>query len=124
MNNAMEHSTGKLVIAGPWRERRRLSNQPGIVVGPGGGGGNLLVWFWRLGAPEVGRTVQEMLPCELMPLDDTLTTMHPDAFTEIDRGFPEAWAIDGFDGEALRKVVDRAARERAASVTRRAQADG
>ncbi|MEW1721642.1 DUF6409 family protein [Streptomyces sp. NPDC093109] len=121
MTTVTDYPTGSLVIAGPWREARQLRSSPGVVVGPWGD--NLLVWFWTLGAPAAGRTVQAMFARELTPLDDTLTTMHPDAFGDIERGFPDGWSVIGADGEALRAEIGRAAWERAAeqaiSLTRR-----
>ncbi|MFF6956166.1 DUF6409 family protein [Streptomyces sp. NPDC008317] len=116
MTTVADHQAGSLVTARPWREARQLSSRPGVVVGPWGH--NLLVWFWTLGVPAAGRTVQAMFPHELTPQDDTLTTMHADAFAEIQRGFPEGWSLIGADGNALRAEIIRAAQERGSGQSR------
>ncbi|MFD6417038.1 DUF6409 family protein [Streptomyces sp. NPDC060194] len=113
-----DFTTATLVVAGPWLRGRQLDARPGVVVGPFGGPESAdeatmaLVWYFTLGAPEPGDTVQAMLPTELTLLDDTLATMHPDAFRDLARDLRRGWFV-GEDGDALRGAVRRAWRERA-----------
>ncbi|GAA2875129.1 DUF6409 family protein [Streptomyces mexicanus] len=102
-----------LVLAGPWERGHRLDSRPGIVVGPFGGphltgqATMVVVWFFADGAPEPGPTLQAMYPHELTPIDDTLTTMHQDAFRHIVRNLRQGrFAYD--DGQELRAAVLRA----------------
>ncbi|MFD0417810.1 DUF6409 family protein [Streptomyces sp. NPDC127108] len=98
--------TATLVLAGPWHRAQQLDSRPAIVVGPFGST-TLLVWYFSIGAPEPGDTVQTMFPNELTPLDDTLATMHPDAFRDIVRSVHRGrFAYD--DGGALQTAVLRA----------------
>lgn len=107
--------TATLVMAGPWFQCHQLDTRPAIVVGPFGDPETtttVLVWYFTIGAPEPGPTVQAMFPNELTPLDDTLTTMHPDAFHDIVRSLRRGrFAYD--DGEELRAAVRRAWLQRA-----------
>ena len=65
-----------------------------------------VVWFFTLGVPQPGDSVQAMFPHELTPLDDTLTTMHGDTFRDIVRNLRRGrFAYD--DGDALRAAVRR-----------------
>ncbi|MEV3853034.1 DUF6409 family protein [Streptomyces sp. NPDC050095] len=111
--------TATLVLAGPWFRGHQLDTRPAIVVGPFGGtefadsATMAVVWYFTLGAPKPGDSVQAMHPHELTPLDDTLTTMHPDTFREIARSLHRGqFAFN--DGDALRIAVRQAWRERAA----------
>ncbi|MFI5809176.1 DUF6409 family protein [Streptomyces sp. NPDC051561] len=101
--------TGTLVTVGPWFQGHQLDPRAAIVVGPWGaeGNGTVLVWFWTLGAPEPGETVQAMFPSELTPLDDTLTTMALAPFGDIVRFVRIGWFI-GDDGDALRAEISAA----------------
>ena len=109
--------TATLVIAGPWHRGHQLDIRPAVVVGPFGGpefaeeATMAVVWFFTLGAPQPGDSVQAMFPHELTPLDDTLTTMHGDTFRDIVRNLRRGrFAYD--DGDALRAAVRQAWRER------------
>ncbi|MGW4883436.1 DUF6409 family protein [Streptomyces murinus] len=109
--------TATLVIAGPWHRGHQQDTRPAVVVGPFGGpefageATMAVVWFFTLGAPEPGDSVQAMHPHELTPLDDTLTTMNPNVFRDIVRSLRRGrFAYD--DGDALRTAVRQAWRER------------
>ncbi|WP_420783036.1 DUF6409 family protein [Streptomyces sp. LPB2020-019-1HS] len=107
---AEDFPTATLVLAGPWSRGRRLESRPGVVVGPFGVAEEavcVLVWYFTLGAPEPGTTVQAMLPDELTPLDDTLTTMHEDVFRDLVRSLRRG-RIAHDDGEALCAAVCQA----------------
>ncbi|MFF1693569.1 DUF6409 family protein [Streptomyces sp. NPDC058257] len=115
---AQEFPTATLVIGGPWSRGHQLDPRPAVVVGPFGGpefageANMVVVWFFTLGAPEPGDSVQAMFPHELTPLDDSLTTMNPDVFRDIVCGLRRGrFAYD--DGDALRAAVRQAWRERA-----------
>ncbi|WP_024760905.1 DUF6409 family protein [Streptomyces exfoliatus] len=110
--------TATLVVAAPWFRGHQLAPRPGVVVGPFGGpefadeATTSVVWYFTMGAPQPGDSVQAMFPHELTPLDDTLTTMHRDVFRDIARSLRRGrFAYD--DGEALRAAVRQAWRERA-----------
>ncbi|MEV0278557.1 DUF6409 family protein [Streptomyces sp. NPDC050610] len=109
--------TATLVLAGPWKQGQQLDPRPGVVVGPFGGpdfadeATMSVVWYFTLGTPEPGETVQAMFPHELTPIDDSLTTMHQDVFRDIACGLRRGrFAYD--DGVALRAAVRQAWRER------------
>ncbi|MFJ7590298.1 DUF6409 family protein [Streptomyces sp. NPDC097617] len=109
--------TATLVIGGPWFRGHQLDTRPAVVVGPFGGpefadeATMSVVWFFTLGAPQPGDSVQAMFPHELTPLDDTLTTMHGDTFRDIVRNLRRGrFAYD--DGDALSAAVRQAWRER------------
>ena len=115
-----------LVQAGPWFRGHQLDPRPAIVVGPFGGptfadtAEMVVVWYFTIGAPKPGDSVQAMFPHELTPLDDTLTTMDQGAFCDIATSLPLGrFAYD--DGTALIAAVNSAVRERieAAPATRR-----
>ncbi|MGA4842105.1 DUF6409 family protein [Streptomyces sp. G45] len=103
-----------LVLAGPWRQGSQLESRPAIVVGPFGSlhdATTVLVWYFTIGAPEPGVSVQAMFPNELTAMDDTLVTMHPDIFRSIVRSLRRG-QFDYDDGEALRAAVRQAWRQR------------
>ncbi|MEV7090110.1 DUF6409 family protein [Streptomyces sp. NPDC093085] len=109
--------TAALVLAGPWFRSHQFEARPAVVVCPFGGpefegtATMCVVWYFTLGAPEPGDTVQAMFPHELTPLDDTLTTMDEHVFRDIVRGLRRGrFAYD--DGEAFRAAVRQAWRER------------
>jgi len=109
--------TATLVVAGPWHRGRQFNTLPAVVVCPFGGpefadsATMAVVWYFTLGAPQPGHSVQAMFPHELTPLDDTLTTMHQDTFRDIVRTMSQGrFAYD--DGDALRAAVRNAWRER------------
>ncbi len=111
------YPTATLVVAGPWFRGYQLDPIPAVVVGPFGGpeladeAAMAVVWFFPLGAPQPGASVQAMFPYELTPLDDTLTTMHADVFRDIVRDLRRGYfAYD--DGTALRAAVRQAWCER------------
>ncbi|MFD5553744.1 DUF6409 family protein [Streptomyces sp. NPDC127068] len=114
---AQGFSTSTLVVAGPWFQGHQFDTLPAVVVGPFGGpeladeATTVLVWYFTLGAPQPGASVQAMFPHELTRLDDTLTTMHSDTFRDIARSLRRGrFAYD--DGDALRAAVRQAWRER------------
>lgn len=114
---AQDFPTATLVISGPWHRGRQLDTRPAVVVGPFGGpefadeATMAVVWFFTLGAPEPGDSLQAMFPHEMTPLDDTLTTMNPDVFRDIARSLRRGRFL--FDhGDALRAAVRQAWRER------------
>ncbi|WP_411143129.1 DUF6409 family protein [Streptomyces sp. x-80] len=114
---AQDFPTATLVLAGPWRDGYQLDTRPAVVVGPFGGpefagrATMVVAWFFTLGAPEPGDSVQGMFPHELTPLDDSLTTMHQDVFRDIVCGLRKGrFAYD--DGHAFRAAVRQAWRER------------
>ncbi|MFF9346643.1 DUF6409 family protein [Streptomyces sp. NPDC014734] len=105
--------TATLVLAGPWFRGHQLESRPAVVVGPFGGperageAAMAVVWYFTLGDPEPGDSVQAMFPDELTPIDDTLTTMHQDSFRDIARSLRRGrFAYD--DGDALRAAVGQA----------------
>ncbi|MGW7292870.1 DUF6409 family protein [Streptomyces xiamenensis] len=109
--------TATLVIGGPWSRGHQLDTHPAVVVGPFGGpefegeATMAVVWFFTLGAPQPGDSVQAMFPHELTLLDDTLTTMHQDVFRDIARNLRRGrFAYD--DGDTLRAAVRQAWCER------------
>lgn len=109
--------TATLVLAGPWFRGHQLDTRPAVVVSPFGGpefadeATMAVVWYFTLGAPEPGDSLQAMFPHELTPLDDTLTTMHQDVFRDIVRSLRRGrFAYD--DGDALHTAVRQAWRER------------
>jgi hypothetical protein len=109
--------TATLVLAGPWFRGHQLDTRPAVVVGPFGGpefadeATMAVVWYFTLGAPEPGDSLQAMFPHELTPLDDTLTTMHQDVFRDIVRSLHRGrFAYD--DGDAIHTAVRQAWRER------------
>lgn len=106
-----------LVLAGRWFRGRQTDTRPAVVVCPFGGpefadrATMSVVWYFTLGAPQSGVSVQAMFPHELTPLDDTLTTMHQDTFRDIVRSMRQGrFAYD--DGDALYTAVRQAWRER------------
>ncbi|NJQ04003.1 DUF6409 family protein [Streptomyces lonarensis] len=110
--------TATLALAAPWFRAHQLDTRPALVVGPFGGpecadeATMAVVWFFTMGAPEPGGSLQAMFPHELTPIDDTLTTMHEDTFRDIVRSLRRGrFAYD--DGGALCDAVRRAWRERA-----------
>ncbi|QCX77827.1 hypothetical protein C9F11_20975 [Streptomyces sp. YIM 121038] len=107
--------TATLVLAGPWFQGHQLDARPAIVVGPFGEPETtttVLVWYFTIGAPEPGDSVQAMFPNELVPLDDTLTTMHAGTFKDLMVSLRRGrFAYD--HGDALRAAVLQAWRERA-----------
>lgn len=115
---AQDFPAATLVIGGPWFRSRQLDTRPAVVVGPFGGpefadkATMAVVWFFTLGAPQPGDTLQAMFPHELTPLDDTLTTMHQDAFRDIVRSLRRGRFAYDDDGDALRAAVREAWRER------------
>ncbi|MBD0688532.1 DUF6409 family protein [Streptomyces sp. CBMA123] len=115
-----------LVNAGPWFRGHQLDPRPAIVVGPFGGpefadtAEMVVVWYFTIGAPTPGDSVQAMFPHELTPLDDTLTTMDTGTFCDIATSLPLG-RFPYNQGNDLTAAVNRAVRERieAAPATRR-----
>ncbi|MGW1123885.1 DUF6409 family protein [Streptomyces sp. NPDC002526] len=114
---AQDFPVAALVLAGPWFRAHQLDTRAAIVVAPFGGpefadeATMVVVWFFTLGAPEPGDSVQAMFPHELTPLDDTLTTMDGDTFRDLASSLRRGrFAYD--DGDALRAAVRQAWRER------------
>ncbi|MDV5145494.1 DUF6409 family protein [Streptomyces sp. SBC-4] len=109
--------TAALVMAGPWFRGHQLESRPAIVVGPFGGSEfadeatMAVVWYFTMGVPVPGDSVQAMFPHELLPLDDTLITMHEGVLRDIVHSLPGGrFAYD--DGDALRAAVRQAWHER------------
>ncbi len=109
--------TATLVTAGPWASGHQLDPRPAIVVGPWGGADfadeahMVVVWYYTMGIPVPGLSVQAMFPHELTPLDETLTTMDQGAFCDIATSLTLGrFAYD--DGRYLIDAVNRAVRER------------
>ncbi|MBD0689357.1 DUF6409 family protein [Streptomyces sp. CBMA123] len=112
--------TATLVTAGPWASGHQLDPRPAIVVGPWGGpefageARMVVVWYYTLGMPVSGLSLQAMFPHELTPLDDTLTTMDQGAFCDLATSLPLGrFAYN--DGDDLTAAVNRAVRERIAA---------
>ncbi|MGW4503686.1 DUF6409 family protein [Streptomyces sp. NPDC004436] len=118
--------TATLVTAGPWFRGHQLDPRPAIVVCPFGGpefadeATMVVVWYFTIGAPKPGNSVQAMFPHELTPLDDTLTTMDAGTFWDIATSVQTGRFAYG-DGNDLIAAMIRAVRERieAASPARR-----
>ncbi|MFE4639203.1 DUF6409 family protein [Streptomyces sp. NPDC056773] len=116
MNTVTDFPAGTLVVTRPWKNGRQGETSPAVLLGPWGESPEattVLVWFWTLGEPHPGSTVQAMFPDELLTLDDTLTTMHPAHFAAIEAMFPGGWLV-GTDGEELHRAITEAALTRAA----------
>lgn len=110
MNTVTNFPAGTLVIARPWKNGRQGEASPAVLLGPWGAAceaSTVIVWFWTLGEPHPGSTVQAMFPDELLTLDDTLTTMHPAHFAAIEEMFPGGWLV-GTDGEELHHAIANA----------------
>ncbi|GAA1270681.1 hypothetical protein GCM10009665_68750 [Kitasatospora nipponensis] len=106
-----------LVTAGPWFRGHQLDPRPAVVVGPFGGpefadtAEMVVVWYFTLGAPLPGDSVQAMFPHELTPREETLTTMDTGAFCDIATSLPLG-RFPYNQGNALVAAVNRAVRER------------
>ncbi|MFD6468704.1 DUF6409 family protein [Streptomyces goshikiensis] len=109
--------TATLVTAAPWFRGHELDPRPAVVVGPFGGpefadqASMVVVWYFTIGAPTAGDSVQAMHPHELTPLDDTLTTMDQAAFCDIAASLPLG-RFPYNEGDDLTAAVNRAVRER------------
>ncbi|MFC5150791.1 DUF6409 family protein [Streptomyces amakusaensis] len=115
---AQDFPAATLVTAGPWFRGHQLDIRPAIVVGPFGGtqfadtAEMVVVWYFTIGAPKPGDSLQAMFPHELTPLDDTLTTMDQRAFCDIAASLPLGRFAFNDDGTALIAAVNHAVRER------------
>ncbi|WP_424212715.1 DUF6409 family protein [Streptomyces sp. BI20] len=94
---AADFPAGTLITGRWWKRSVEQEVTAGISLGPWTDheDSNLLVWFWPLGDPIPGATVQAMTPREVTATGETLDTVDADVFRVIRDGWHHAGPVDG-----------------------------